>query len=349
MRTTKDEHVRSLHGFFIRVAWGVLLCGFLAALAIQGAPLFGTAVSPLLLAILLGLLLGNTIYPRLDHFCLDGTLFVKGRVLRTAIVLYGFRLTFHDVAAVGWAAFFADALMLISTFMLALWLGRHYFQLDRDTSILIGAGASICGAAAVLATEPVLKAEPYKVSVAVATVVVFGTLSMLLYPLMYSSHWFPFSGKDFGVYIGSTVHEVAQVVAAGAAVCVGAADSAVITKMVRVMMLAPFLLWLSYMLMAANGRGGRGGRITIPWFALGFIVMVGVHSLLPTSAAPWIAWIVALDNVLLAMAMAALGLTTYLGEIRRVGVAPFKVAACLFIWLMVGGAVINATLHGVMG
>lgn len=92
------------------------------------------------------------------------------------------------------------------------------FGLDKHTSWLIGAGSSICGAAAVLATEPVVKAEASKVTVAVATVVIFGTVAIFLYPAIYPlmSQWF--SPETFGIYIGSTVHEVAQVVAAGHAI-----------------------------------------------------------------------------------------------------------------------------------
>lgn len=113
------------------------------------------------------------------------------------------------------------------------------FGLDKHTSWLIGAGSSICGAAAVLATEPVVKAEASKVTVAVATVVIFGTVAIFLYPAIYPlmSQWF--SPETFGIYIGSTVHEVAQVVAAGHAISPDAENAAVISKMLRVMMLAP--------------------------------------------------------------------------------------------------------------
>lgn len=119
------------------------------------------------------------------------------------------------------------------------------FGLDRHTSRLIGAGSSICGAAAVLATEPVVKAEASKVTVAVATVVIFGTIAIFLYPAMYPllAHWF--SPETYGIYIGSTMHEVAQVVAAGHAINPDAENAAVIAKMLRVMMLAPFLILLA--------------------------------------------------------------------------------------------------------
>lgn len=126
--------------------------------------------------------------------------------------------------------------------MIACFPGQKVFGLDRHTSWLIGAGSSICGAAAVLATEPVVKAEASKVTVAVATVVIFGTIAIFLYPAMYPllAHWF--SPETYGIYIGSTMHEVAQVVAAGHAINPDAENAAVIAKMLRVMMLAPFLI-----------------------------------------------------------------------------------------------------------
>lgn len=115
--------------------------------------------------------------------------------------------------------------------------------------MLIGAGSSICGAAAVLATEPLLKADASIVAVAVSTVVVFGTLVILAYPWLYqlNAHmqWLSFTQETFGIYTGSTLHEVAQVVATGHAIGLDAENAAVITKMIRVMMLAPFLLLLS--------------------------------------------------------------------------------------------------------
>ena len=189
----------------------------LAALWLAGfESLQRLGLSALPLAIVGGMLLGNTLYPALAPACGPGVDFSKAKLLRLGIILYGFKLTFQDIAAVGTAAIIIDTLIVALTFVLALWLGRRWLGMDEESSVLIGAGASICGAAAVLATEPVVRASPDKVTVAVATVVVFGTLGMFLYPFIYllASPW----GLDevsFGIYTGSTVHEVAQVLAAG--------------------------------------------------------------------------------------------------------------------------------------
>src|SRR5690606_21506171 len=211
----------------------------------------------------------------------------------------------------------------------------------RETAMLIGAGSAICGAAAVMATEPVVRAQAHKVSVAVATVVVFGTAGMFLYPWLY-----PHLGLGehaFGVYAGSTIHEVAQVVVAGRAVSDAAGAAAVIEKMLRVMLLAPFLLVLSSRLAPEAGNGGRTG-IVVPWFALLFVAVAGLNSLqlLP---APAVEALVQLDTVLLAMAMAALGLRTHAGAIRKAGIRPLLLAGALFAFLLLGGYAVNAGIN----
>ncbi len=306
-------------------------------------------ISALTLAILLGIALGNTAYGRLAPRAAAGVGFSKATLLRAGIVLYGLRLTVQDIGQVGVAGVLIDALVLCSTFALAWWLGTRVLGLERNTALLIGAGSSICGAAAVMAAEPVVKGRAEQVAIAVATVVVFGTLAMFLYPLLYlwglHAGWMPLDETGYGVFTGSTVHEVAQVVAAGRAVSQPAADAAVIAKMVRVMMLAPFLVGLSALL--ARGRRDRQGprsRIAVPWFAFGFIGMVGFNSLqlLPAGL---VAALVELDTALLAMAMAALGLTTHVSALRQAGPRPMLLAALLAAWLLGGGLLINLAVR----
>jgi uncharacterized integral membrane protein (TIGR00698 family) len=220
------------------------------AMAVAELPWLKTrGLSALTVAIVLGMVIGNTVYSRASGVAAPGVLFSKQVLLRAGIVLYGLRLTFQDIADVGIAGVAIDALVLTSTFALSWWLGTRVFKLDRKTAMLIGAGSSICGAAAVMAAEPVIRGRAEQVTVAVSTVVVFGTVAIFLYPALYSlSAHFPgwgLSSTVYGIYAGSTIHEVAQVVAAGRAVAESAANTAVITKMVRVMMLAPFLIGLS--------------------------------------------------------------------------------------------------------
>lgn len=277
----------------------------------------GAGFSALTLAILFGMVVGNTLYPKIWQPCDGGVIFAKQHLLRLGIILYGFRLTFAQIADVGVSGIAIDVLTLTSTFFIACILGQKIFGLDKHTSWLIGAGSSICGAAAILATEPVVKAEASKVTVAVATVVIFGTLAIFLYPAMYPllAHWF--TPEAYGIYMGSTMHEVAQVVAAGHAVSPDAENAAVIAKMLRVMMLAPFLLFLAARVkQLAPAGSGEKSKITIPWFAIMFILVAVFNSfhLLPKAA---VDALVTLDTVLLAMAMAALGLTTHVSALKK--------------------------------
>lgn len=306
-------------------------------------------LSSLTLAILIGMVLGNTVYPNLAKRLSVGVAFAKGQILRLAIMFYGFKLTLTQVSSVGLSAVMSDALVLTSTFLLTYWIGTRWLKVDKQTTLLIGSGASICGAAAVIAAEPVIKAEAHKVTIAVATVVVFGTVAMLLYPFLYHLGWLQpwLNAQQYGIYTGSTIHEVAQVVVAGNAVSPEVGDTAVVTKMIRVMMLAPFLLILSFALTKGSSDNGkkpsfmnRVQQVKVPWFAFIFIAIVLLHTWVPMTAS-FERSMVMLDDVLLTMAMFALGLTTHLGAIKQAGVKPLILGAIMFTWLIVGGGLIN--------
>lgn len=344
--TLPTKH-RSLWHFVPGLALTAALTG--AALWAGSFPaIAGAGFSALTLAILFGMVVGNTVYPKIWQPCDGGVIFAKQHLLRLGIILYGFRLTFAQIADVGVSGILIDVLTLSSTFFIACFLGQKVFGLDKHTSWLIGAGSSICGAAAVLATEPVVKAEASKVTVAVATVVIFGTIAIFLYPAMYPllAHWF--TPETYGIYMGSTMHEVAQVVAAGHAVSPDAENAAVIAKMLRVMMLAPFLLFLAARVKQLTPAGnGEKSKITIPWFAILFIVVAVFNSfhLLPKAM---VDILVTLDTVLLAMAMAALGITTHVSALKKAGAKPLLMALVLFIWLIVGGGAINLAVHSLL-
>ena len=309
-------------------------------------------LSSLTLAILIGMVLGNTVYPNLAERLSVGVAFAKGQILRLAIMFYGFKLTLTQVSSVGLSAVMSDALVLTSTFLLTYWIGTRWLKVDKQTTLLIGSGASICGAAAVIAAEPVVKAEAHKVTIAVATVVVFGTVAMLLYPFLYHLGWLQpwLNAQQYGIYTGSTIHEVAQVVVAGNAVSPEVGDTAVVTKMIRVMMLAPFLLILSFALTKGSSDNGkkpsfmnRVQQVKVPWFAFIFIAIVLLHTWVPMTAS-FERSMVMLDDVLLTMAMFALGLTTHLGAIKQAGVKPLILGAIMFAWLIVGGGLINIVI-----
>ncbi len=331
----------------LRLVPGLLLAAAVAAAATAAARLGwlqANGISALTLAIAIGLVAGNLLPAAALHASADGLNLAKQRLLRAGIVLYGLRLTFQDIGHVGLAGVAIDATVLCSTFALACGLGTRVFGLDRTTAILIGAGSSICGAAAVMATGPVVRGRPEQVAVAIATVVGFGSVAIFLYPALFHllAAVRPLTPASYGLWAGSTIHEVAQVVAAGHAIGDAAADTAVVEKLVRVTMLAPFLVVLSAWFARSGTRDASRPRppVAIPWFALGFVACAGLRSLdvLPAAA---IAAANTVDVALLGIAMAALGLATRLSAMKSAGLAPLGLGATLFAWLVVGGGAIN--------
>lgn len=310
----------------------------LAALSLAQIPAVAQmGFSALPLAIVFGLIFGHLNPRPMNDRERVFTRFCQQKLLRTGIVLFGFHLSFQQILAVGWQALVLDAFVICSIFAIGAWVGIRVFKLHRDVAILTAAGSAICGAAAVLATESVLKARQQHVTIAVATVVLFGTLAMFSYPLIY-----PYSGMSepaFGVYIGSTVHEVAQAVAAGEAVGGEALQNAVVVKLIRVMMLAPFILALSAFL-TRNSQSAHKGSITLPWFVFGFIAAAGVNSLvnLPNALSDTLQLA---SQFTLAIAMSALGVQTQWHTIKQAGLKPLALSLILFVLLIVGGFYLN--------
>lgn len=323
--------------------------GATAALLLSQWPLVAAAgVSPLIIGIGLGVLFAHTGRDCLPEQCSPGIAFSAKTLLRIAIVLYGFRITYQDIAEVGVAAFVVSSVMMASTLLLGTWTGIRWFRLDRDTALLNSAGSAVCGAAAVVAVESVLRAEPYKATVAIGTVMCFGTLGMAVVPALHGAPWFDLSPQAWGIFVGSTVHEVAQVVAVGHLLGESTAEDAVIVKMTRVMLLAPALLALAWWLGRATRRmvtNAQGGGVGLPWFALGFLAITGVNSIqiLPPT---WVAVALQLDTFLLTMAMVALGMETQFAKIKRAGAAPIYHGLFMFVWLTgVGYLVTRWAVH----
>ncbi|GEK71952.1 YeiH family protein [Halomonas halophila] len=328
---------------------GLALCALLTlgGTALSRLPMLAEAgVSPLVPALLLGIVAGNLPLARHLSQTGPGLAFATRRLLRGGIVLFGLSLTLQQVAGLGPKVLVLDTLVIAGVLAGGYGIGIRLLGLDRDTALLTSAGSAICGAAAVLATESTIRARPAATSMAVATVVLFGSLAMLVYPLLYSLLDLP-QGL-FGIYIGATVHEVAQVVAAGEAVGPEALANAVIVKLVRVMLLVPFLLivgqWWQQRQDGDAEDGDRGGLV-IPWFAFGFLAMVAFNSLVALPA-PLHAALVQLGQLALTMAMAALGFETRLSRLRALGPKPFLLALILFALLVGGGGLASVLIMG---
>lgn len=310
----------------------------MAVIQLASLPFFRQAgLSPLVLGIVAGMLYGNFLRGNESEGWKLGVHFTARRLLRIAVAFYGLNISVQQIAAVGAPAVAASVAVVLAVLGLGAWFGTRVMGLDRDTAILTSAGSAICGAAAVLAFEPTLKSAPHKSAVAVASVVLFGTLSMFLYPILYRSGMLGLDSHAWGIYIGATVHEVAQVVGAASAIDPVATQTATIVKMTRVALLAPVLVVLGlYLRQAAGAAGGGRPPVAVPWFAVGFLVLALVNSsgVIPDDLLNTLRH---LDIFALTMAMTALGMETRFAQIRQAGAKVLGLAFFLFVLLSVGG------------
>ncbi len=321
---------------------GVLLIGLFscAAFYIGEADIFKElSFSPMIIGIILGMLYANSLRNHLPETWVPGIQFCSKKLLRLGIILYGFRLTFQDVLNVGMAGILVDAIVVAVTIIGGVYLGK-LLKMDKEIALLTSIGSGICGAAAVLGAESTIQTKPYKTAVAVATVVILGTISMFIYPIAYRAGILQLTPDEMGIYAGSTLHEVAHTVGAGNAMGTEISNVAIIVKMIRVMLLVPVLLilgyWVAMQAKRGNTAGASRGKVSIPWFALGFLAVIGFNSfnLLPAAAIDTINYI---DTFLLTMAMVALGAETSIDKFKKAGPKPFILAFLLYVWLLAGG------------
>lgn len=322
---------------------GVLFVALMAAAVVQLADLpaiRSLGFSPLVVGIVCGMLYGNFLRGTMPAEWGAGVNFTARRLLRIAVAFYGLNISIQQIAAVGLPGLAVSVAVVLGTLLLGTWAGQRLLGLDRDTAMLTSAGSAICGAAAVLAFEPTLRAAPHKSAVAVATVVLFGTLSMFLYPVFYHAGWLHFDTRALGIYIGGTVHEVAQVVGAASNIDPATTEVATIVKMTRVALLVPVLLvlglWLRSRAAAPADGQPRNAKLPVPWFAVGFLALAIVNSLgvLPQDA---VTAVRKLDVFALTMAMTALGIETRFAQIRKAGPRVLALGALIYAWLLFGG------------
>ena len=327
----------------------------LAAYALSGLEIVQRLrFSPLIMGIIIGMIFANSLRALMPPHWAEGFRICTRQILRTGIVLFGFRLTLSDVALAGLPALLCDLFIVVTTVLIGVLLGKM-LKMDFETSLLTASGSAVCGAAAVLGTESVLKCDSYKTAVAVSTVVIFGTISMFLYPFLYRAGVLDSLGSlGTAVYTGATLHEVAHVAGAGNAMdpdgSAGIAGIATITKMIRVILLAPLLVAIGLFLKhrprdpAAHSKH----KFAMPWFAFGFMGIIAVNSLLQMlTGAPSVKEIPGnelieiIDTFLLTMAMTALGADAAFAVLKKAGSRPFALAGLLYLWLVFGGYAIT--------
>ena len=325
----------------------VVLFAFVSTFISQIPFIEAAGISPVVLGMITGIIFGNILPGVINEKLKPGTAFATRYILRTAIIFYGFRITFQNIIEVGAPGLLVSVFMVVSTLLLGIFLGKKLFNMDPELAILTAAGSAICGAAAVCATESVLGSEKHKSVVAISTVVLFGTISMFLFPALFHSGILNMTSDVFGIFAGGSIHEVAQVVVAGNGANEAAANSAVIVKMTRVMLLVPVLVSLGFFIVRKNKSNGTasGKRFPLPYFVIGFIIVAAINSLNLFSQES-VTSINTADTFLLTMAMCGLGLETHISRFKEAGTKPLYLASLLFVWLLIGGFIVTKCVTG---
>ena len=255
-----------------------------AALGLGGAMLahrFVPAIGVLTWAVALGMVAGNTgLLPRVAKQALAA---VTKRLLRIGIVLLGFAVSFGAIMALGVGTVALVAGTLVTTLVVTTWLGNR-MKLGAARSLLIGTGFAICGASAIAAMEDTAGADEEDVAVGVAMVTLFGTVAMVLLPLLASP--LGLSDLQFGIWAGASIHEVGQVVAAAGAGGAAVVAIAVVVKLTRVLLLAPVVATVSVRKRLAGQETAGKRPPIVPLFVLGFLACVALRStgVIPTGA-----------------------------------------------------------------
>ena len=300
---------------------GLLLCAAAVAVA-MAAGAFLPGVSPLIIAIVLGITLTNVV--RLPAAMAPGITFAAKKLLRLGIVFLGLQLVLSDIVSLGAPMLVVIVCIVAGGIFGTLLMGR-LLQMRRAQVLLIACGFSICGAAAVAGVEGVTDAEEEDVVTAVALVVIFGTLMIPLVPLL--AGLLGLGPELAGMWAGGSIHEIAQVVAAGGIIGGGALGVAVVVKLARVLMLAPVMAVLSLrQRRAGTAKPGERRPPVVPLFIVGFLAMVLLRS---TVDLPDVAVHVGsqVQTALLAAAMFALGCGVKFRSLAAVGARPFILAA----------------------
>ncbi|ALG83421.1 YeiH family protein [Gordonia phthalatica] len=334
-RNTRPDGEPSARKRFGSLLPGLALCGGIT-LATVGINHFVPAASPLLLAIIIAAVIANVV--RVPQACGAGVTFSAKVLLRIGVALLGLQLVLGDVLGLGAGMLLVVVAIVVGGITAGLLIGKA-LGIPFARRLLISCGMSICGAAAVAGVEGVIEADEEDTATAIGTVVIFGTLMIPVIPL--AANAMGLSEEIAALWAGGSIHEVAQVVAAGGMIGSYALTLAVVVKLARVMMLAPVVTVLSIRQRRLTGNAGKRPPI-VPMFVIGFIACALVRSsgILPDEV---ISIGKFAQTVLLTIAMAALGLGVRIQVMRAVGWRPFVQAALTTVvvaGIALGGALI---------
>jgi uncharacterized integral membrane protein (TIGR00698 family) len=312
-----------------------LLPGLLLTTGIAGTAIFiGQAVdleslNPLLISVLMGIGWRQAAGPL--NLTQPGVKFAMKRILRLAVILLGLRLSLAEVMAVGPVGLIIVATSTVSTFYFTCWLGNK-LKIGRRLTQLIAAGTAICGASAVVATNAVVDGSEEDMAYAISTITGFGTLAMLTYPVI--SNLLALTPEAFGIWSGASVHEVAQVIATAFQAGPVSGKIATVTKLSRVLLIIPIMLSLGWQSRRSMNSPNATKSLHTPWFVVLFGLLTLINSFGIVSETIR-ASILHLNQLLLCMALAAMGLETNLNQLLKIGTKPLYLAGIAWIFLAV--------------
>ncbi|BHH82119.1 YeiH family protein [Desulforhopalus sp. 52FAK] len=311
--------------FFLPPEAAVLIPGLMLTMCIAAIALYTGAqlayVTPLIVAMGIGILLRNAFI--LLPVYKSGITYSIRTVLRFAVALLGARITFTQIGSLGWEGIVLATGPLLITLLLTVWFGR-VLKCDHSQTLLIATGTSICGASAIMTAGAVTQAKEDNVVVAISSITVFGTILMLLYPMIHNMGFLHLTAKEYGIWSGASIHEVAQVIAAAFGGGEESGEIGTIIKLTRVACLVPFAFAISFMSakgMIRPGGSSEKGEVKFPLFLFGFLGMVILNSN-DFFTAKAIASIETFDMFLLTMAMGAMGLETDFKRLLTIGYKP---------------------------
>ncbi|MDQ0920196.1 YeiH family protein [Paenibacillus sp. V4I5] len=322
---------------------GIALTATLAVLAgrIAEAPFF-SIMGIMIISIMLGVLWKSVMDVPADASI--GITFSSKFLLRAGIILMGVRLNFNQILDAGIRVVLIDMIVIAFTLTIMIFLGK-WLRVDKTLGVLIAVGTAVCGAAAIVAVAPLIGTKKEQTAISVACIAILGTLGAVFYIFLY-----PYLGLDsysYGVFAGSTLHELAHVIAAGAPGGDMGSETAILVKLGRVALLIPVALVLGYFYrsterMENDKKSWR--KLPIPWFIFGFLAMslVNTTGLLPQSV---IHVMIAVSVFLMSIAMAGLGLSINMTDFKKVGKNTVVVAIVGFAALIVLGQVLVVAFY----
>jgi uncharacterized integral membrane protein (TIGR00698 family) len=289
--------------------------------------------SAMLFALLLGMALN---FLAEEGRCLPGIELASSVVLRAGVALLGLRITFAQIEALGWAS----VVMVVATVAVTILAGvaiARLLRLGSALGTLTGGAVAICGASAALAIASILPRHPNAerdASFTVIGVTALSTLAMILYPIVVGT--LGLDHRAAGIFLGGTIHDVAQVVGAGYSVSPETGDTSTIVKLLRVAMLLPVCLVIGLALHVRGSTAAHAAPV-LPWFAVVFAVLVGINSF------GWIPGPVSdfgsdLSRACLVTAIAAIGMKTSLKSLVDMGLRPVMLVVAET--LLLAGAVL---------